>query len=267
MSIYKEELDKLLFSFSTLHTYEECPFSFYLKKIEHEKGDTNGNAEIGSYSHDLLAKIFERTISVDAALEKCVSEFEDNVTEYISEKSLQKKHDALCSYISDLDIDGFFNTYEVIGVEKKFKWKIRDHNMIGFADLILKRKSDGKIILVDHKSAGHFMKTDGVTPLKNQLDNFNAYKKQMYLYADAMKKTLGYYPDLIVWNHFLDGGKKSVIEFNESELTDSINWALKIIDSIYSDEAFIANAGSFMLCNKLCDYRKTCEYKDNDEYE
>ena len=262
-SIYKEMLDKMIFSFSTLHQYETCPYSFYLKKIENEKGITNSLAEIGSYSHDLFAQIFGKKISAEKALEKCVEEFEDNINEYISETSLNKKFNALCNYLSDLDIDNFFEKYDVLGVEKKFMWEIDKHPMIGFADLILKRKEDGGIILVDHKSSGHFMQKDGKTPLKNQLENLITYKKQMYLYADAMKKTMGFYPDLIVWNHFLDDGKKSVIVFDKTELDNSLIWAKNIIKMIYSDESFIDKQTYFM-CNVLCEYRDICEYKDDD---
>lgn len=266
MSIYKDELDKIVLSFSTLHQYETCPYSFYLKKIEKEEGEGNGHAEAGSYGHDLLERIFSKKMTVTEALNECIDDFENHITEYMSDNAYDKKYAALCQYLGDLDIDDFFEKYDVLGVEKKFNWTIQGYKMIGFADLILKRKSDGQIILVDHKSAGHFMKTDGVTPLKNQLDSFNTYKKQMYLYADAMKQTMGFFPDLIVWNHFLDGGKKTVIPFNMEDLQAALQWAVDIIGEIYTDESFMDNQ-SYVMCHVLCNYRNMCEYKDSDEDE
>ena len=259
-SIYKDELDKIKFSFSTLHTYETCPFAFYLKKIEKEDGVSNGHADIGKYGHELLEQIFSFKTTPQEALDRCIAEFEDRVSDDISENTVQKKFLAICEYLADLDIDEFHNKYEVLGVEKIFNWNIDGHKMIGFADLILKRKSDGKVILVDHKSAGHFMKKDGVTPLKSQEESLEAYTKQMYLYADAMHKTMGYYPDLIVWNHFLDGGKKSVIEFSIDSLSAAVQWAKDIIEEIYHDEYFVDNQ-SYMMCNVLCSYRDICEYR------
>ena len=259
-SIYKDELDKIVFSYSTLHTYEQCPFSFYLKKIEGEQGETNGFAEIGRYGHKFLEQIFSHQMTPEVALEECIDGFEDQNIGDLSESSSQKKFDALCEYLANLDIDEFDEKYDVLGVEKYFKWDIDGHKMIGFADLILKRKSDGKIILVDHKSAGHFMQRDGKTPLKNQADALSAYTKQMYLYADAMNKTMGMYPDLIVWNHFLDGGKKSILKFDQNELNNAIEWAKNIIDEIYHDEEFIDNQ-SYVMCNLLCPYKDMCEYR------
>ena len=263
-SIYKDELDKITLSFSALHGYEECPYQFYLQRIEGEKGINNSYAQSGSYGHDLFQQIFTGKITPQQALDRCVNEFEDQITEYMSEDTIQKKKAALCDYLENLDIDDFFNTYDVLGVEKKFKWKIDDINMIGFADLILRRKNDSKIILVDHKSSSHFMRVDGKTPLKNKQSEVDTYTKQMYLYADAMIKTMGIKPDLIVWNHFLDGGKKSILEYEESELDKAVKWAKDVVSKIYSDEEFNANV-TYMMCNVLCNFREMCEYKNDEE--
>ena len=261
MSIYKDYLDKNKWSFSALHSYETCPYQFYLKRIEREEETQNGYATIGQYDHGLLEQIFNKKITPEEALERYLDEYEDIDTGDISDATTNKKINAFSEYLAELDIDDFFNKYEVLGVEKRFNWKIDKYNMIGFADLILRRKSDCKVILVDHKSAGHFMQRDGKTPLKNQAENLAAYTKQMYLYADAMHKTMGIYPDLIVWNHFLDGGKKSVIEFDEHDFLDALDWAKNTIENIYKDEEFV-NKHSFIMCNKLCGFRDICEYKD-----
>lgn len=262
-SVYKDDLDRIKYSFSALHGYEECPYQFYLQRIEEQKGINNAYAQSGSYGHDLFCRIFSKEISPQEALDRCIEEFEDQVTEYMSGDTLQKKKAALCEYLANLDIDEFFETYDVLGVEKKFKWKIDNINMIGFADLILRRKSDYKVILVDHKSSSHFMQTDGKTPLKSKINDLTTYTKQMYLYADAMRKTMGITPDLIVWNHFLDNGKKSVIEFDESELDKAIEWAKDVVGRIYSDEKFGAKK-TYMMCNVLCNFREMCEYKNEE---
>ena len=262
MSIYKDDLNKIWLSYSAVHGYEECPYSFYLKRIEKIDGITNGYAESGSFDHEILEALFTKKLTKEEALDRILTEFEDSITDdTMSEDSIQKKMYAFYNYVEGLNLDEFFGEYEIIGVEYKFRWKIGKYKLVGFADLILKRKSDDIVILVDHKSAGHFMKVDGVTPLKNQRENLEAYKKQMYLYADAMKQTIGYLPDLIVWNHFLDGGKKTIIPFDNKEYKEALEWAKQTIDEIYDDEEFEARQ-SYIRCNVLCEYREMCEYKN-----
>ena len=53
MSPYKEILDNITYSYSSLSQYDSCPYSFLMNKIEGIRGDSNAYAEIGSYGHKL----------------------------------------------------------------------------------------------------------------------------------------------------------------------------------------------------------------------
>lgn len=259
-SKYKEILDKIEFSFSSLHTYEKCPYAFYLKKICNTVGINNAYAEIGSYGHYLNEKIFKKEYTVQQALDDCVENFDDHVFEYISDSSKEKKYISLCEYLSYFD-ESYEERYEVIGVEMEFHWKIGRYRCVGYADLILKSKETVKIYLIDHKSAGHFMKKDG-TPLKNQEVDFYAYRNQMYMYCDAIKKKLGLQVDYIVWSHFLDNGSITLIPFNDVDYKKSLKWTVETIHKIYNDNEFEA-IDDYMRCFKLCNYRDgDCEYKE-----
>lgn len=261
MSNYKKILDENEWSFSTTHLYEQCPYAVYLHKIENVEGIDNAYGEIGSYGHELNEKIFKKECTVQQALDECIEEFYYHVTEYISESSLEKKYVALCDYFSSFD-EKFWDEYEVLGVELEVHWKIGRRKCRGFIDLILKRKADGCVFLIDHKSAGHFLKKDGA-PLKNQEENYIAYKHQMYMYADAMMKAMGFYPDFIVWNHFLDNGQITKIPFKKEELDETIIWFKDTVSKIYKDTKFEPKK-SYMMCYQLCDFRNgLCEYKDS----
>lgn len=260
MSKYKEILDDVIFSHSSLSQYRQCPYAFRMNKIEGIRGDGNAYAEIGTYAHKLNEKLFKRKATVEEVLEECIENFDDNVTEYISDDNKAKKYIALCEYFSDFN-EKLLTDYEVLYVEKKFEWPLDKYRLVGVADLILKNKKDGKIYLVDHKSSMHFLKKNG-EPLKSMMQTYMKYKIQMYMYADAMKKVLGYYPDYIVWNHFLDDGQLTVIPFNENDLKDTISWVKDTIEKIYADEEFAA-VYDYMHCNNFCNYRNGyCEYKD-----
>ena len=259
-SKYKDILDKVEWSFSTLHMYEQCPFAMYLKKICKIVGDNNAYAEIGSAGHFWNEKIFKKEMTVQEALDDCIENFDNLVCEYISDASKDKKFEAMCDYLASFD-ETFEDRYEIIGVEKEFHWKIGRHKCVGYADLILKDRDNGKVLLIDHKSAGHFMKKDG-TPLKNQEANFAAYSHQMYMYADAMMKEYGFLPDFIVWNHFLDNGQTTVISFNNEDYENTLVWVKDTIKKIYADSKFEPGEEDYVMCNMLCNYRNDCEYKE-----
>ena len=262
MSEYKEKLDKLIFSFSSLSQYEECPYAFYMNKILKIKGDSNAYADVGSFGHKLCAEYLSGESSLADILVECVEDFDSNVTHEMSESSKGKKYLALCEFFSSFEEDSFNERFKVLGVEKKFFWKIDGHRMIGIVDLILEDKNTGKIYLVDHKSSPHFLRKDG-KPLKNMGDAFTKYKKQMYLYADAMlkNKDFKYHPDYIVWNHFLDDGKLTVIPFNEDDYRETMEWASDTIKRIYEEVEFPPCMESYIMCNELCNYRDGyCEY-------
>ena len=262
---YKKTLDKIVWSFSTISLYEDCPRAFFIKKIEGIIGDTNAAAEIGSYGHDLNERLFKQRISAQEALDECVYEFDDHVTEYISETNKSKKYMALCEYLSEFD-ESIFDRFDVLEVEEKHVWMVGDYKFIGIVDLLLQEKATGKVYLIDHKSASHFLKKDG-SPLKNMESAFKKYSKQMYLYADAIHQRHGRYPDYIVWNHFLDKGKTTVIPFEEKGVKEATDWVVDTINRIYKDTDFLPMQ-DYVRCNLLCDYRNgLCEYKELGEGE
>lgn len=265
-SKFKDIWEKTEMSFSTVSQYEKCPYSIYLRKIERREGEDNAYAEIGSYGHELNESVLNGEMTVQEALDDCADYFFDHITADISESSANKKYEALCDYFASFD-EKKLEDFEILGVEVEFHWKVGKYNCIGFADLILRHKVTKKVYLIDHKSAGHFMKKDG-TPLKNQQENFESYSNQMYLYCDAMKKVMGFYPDYIVWNHFLDKSIATVIPFDKENLNKSLKWFKETVKKMVNDNVFEARE-EYVMCNCLCNYRNgLCEYKgfmDEDE--
>lgn len=174
------------------------------------------------------------------------------------DNTYEKCMDYLCS------IDDFDNKkYEILGVEVKLEFKIGKYDFVGYADLVVKNKENGEVILIDHKQATHFMKKDG-TPLKNQLENFLAYRHQMYIYCKGLKECLDIDVDKIVWHHFKDNGELTIIPFVKDEYEETMKWATDTIESIKKDKKFINNP-SYVMCSSLCDYRNDCEYKNEEE--
>lgn len=80
MTSYKEILDKITFSFSTLHQYEQCPYAFYNRKIDGtELNEGNFYSDAGGYMHNIQAQIFANQLSLDDALDYYIENYENNV--------------------------------------------------------------------------------------------------------------------------------------------------------------------------------------------
>jgi hypothetical protein len=250
----------MTWSFSRLHLYETCPYAFYKKYIEEEEGETNFFAENGAIMHQIIEKILKCELSIEDAPAYYIDEYENiysKTKESTMENIFNKCLDYLCT-LDELDKD----KYEIVWVEGKVNFKIGKYNFRGYPDLILRDKNTDDLLLIDHKSVDYFFKKDGKSVLKNQIEGFNAYSHQMYLYCKWIKEHFGKFPTKIIWNHFKDNGKFSIIEFNLQDYEKTLEWAVEVINKIYKDKIF-KEKKSYMQDYVLCDYRYSCEYKDD----
>lgn len=260
MNVYNKDLDDMIWSYSRLTTYHNCPYEFYLNYIlkDNENYLCEGNyyAEVGSFVHSILERILNKEITVEEAHQYYKDEFETNVCYQVDEKIMNKTYEACADYFENLNFD-WLKDYEILGVELQTDFYIKGYKFIGFIDLLLRDKADKKIILLDHKSAQYPLKLDG-KPLKTQEKSFDKYKKQMYLYSYFIKEKYGEFPKELWWNHF-KVNKIAKIKFDEKEYQQSINWVLKTLKSIYSDDNYKADKNYFY-CHNLCNFRNSCEY-------
>lgn len=258
---YKKILDEIIWSFSTLHQYEQCPFAFYERKIDGtEINEGNFYSDAGGFNHEVNAKIFDGSLKIDDAIDYYIENYGNNVVYTAKQSTMDKKYNQGIDYLAAFDIEKL-KDYEILGVEKKVLYEIDGYKFIGFIDLLLRHKKTKKILLIDHKSLDHFMKKDG-TPLKNQLPHFEAYSKQMYLYSKPIYEEYGEYPDRIIWNHFFDQ-QVTNIPFNKDDYDSAVRWAVDTIHKIYKDKKFNANQ-SYIMCKVLCGYRNCCCYANEE---
>ena len=247
----------MTFSFSTLHQYEQCPYAFYEKKIENsEINEGNFFSDIGSFMHDVNAKILDKSLMIEDAIEYYIDNYENYVVYTVNQSIMEKKYNQGIDYLMSFN-SNILKNYEILGVEKKVNFKIENYKFVGYIDLLLRNKDTKEILLVDHKSTNHFLKKDG-TPLKDKLSFFETYSNQMYLYSKAVYEEYGEFPKRIIWNHFFEQAITN-IPFDINEYKKAIQWALDVIKAIYKDSKFNANK-TYMMCNVLCGYRNSCYY-------
>lgn len=257
---YAKIIDEMTFSFSRIHAYEQCPFSFYLKYIEGREGESNFYAANGKAMHEVFEEVLAEKIPIDDCTTAYAEKF-DLICETEKQSIMDSTFEKCMDYLAEIELINK-DKYKIIGVEMKLEFKVGKYRFVGYADLVVKDIETNEVILVDHKQAGHFLKKDG-TPLKNQLENFLAYKKQMYLYCKGLKDQFGIQVDKIVWHHFKDLGQTTVIPFVQEEQDETIEWAKKLISKIKKDKTF-EHKDSYIMCKSLCDYRNDCEYLEEE---
>lgn len=255
---YVKKLNKMTWSFSRLHAYEQCPYSFYLQYIEERDAESNFYAENGKCMHETFEAVFSQKIPIEECTEFYISNMElvcETERQSVMNNTIEKCLEYLCE-MRGVDTD----KYEILGVEMKLEFHVEKYKFVGIADLVILDKSRGMLVLVDHKQAPHFMKKDG-TPLKNQLENFISYRNQMYLYCIGLKEQYGLDVDKIVWHHFKDDGQLTIIPYSQEECDNTKEWALNLIEKIKKDKRFDSKE-SYIMCNSLCNFRNDCEYKE-----
>ena len=266
MNEYKDKIDRMIWSYSRITSYEQCPYNFYLKYIidddEQYLAEGNYYAEVGIYVHSIFEKIFKKELNVEDASQYYVDHFDENVFYTTYQNTMNKTYELCADYFATVDFD-WLKDYEILGVEQKINVSINNYNFTGYIDLLLKHKDTGEIYIVDHKSSSYPFKMDGKTVLKKSQNDFEKYKKQMYLYCKYVFDKYNVFPNWIIWNHFKDQ-KIAKIPFVKNDYDEALKWFSDEIEKVENDETFDANL-EFFYCTQLCDFRLSCEYANQDE--
>ena len=266
MSEYKDKIDNMRWSYSRVTCYDHCPYNFYLRYIIDDDSQylAEGNyyAEVGSFVHSILEKIFKGELQVDDALQYYIDNFDNNVVYTTKQSSMEKTYEACADYFATVDFS-WLKDYEILGVEKKVDIDISGHRFVGYIDLLVRNNETKEISVIDHKSSAYPFKKDGKSVLKKSKEGFSKYSKQMYLYCKSVIEEYNEYPKWIIWNHFKDQ-KFAKIPFVKKDYEKAITWFSNKIKRIENDESFEPNI-EYFFCKNLCDFRSCCEYAKQDE--
>lgn len=251
--MYELILDGIKWSFSSVNCYENCPKCFFLSYIEALPKLNNAFAQWGSFGHSLLEGYYQGKYELFDLAQEYEDGYTQNVTipfpnnKYVDLN--QKYYEAGLQYFCSFQ--GLDSKYEVIAVEQKINSYIGNRKFVGFIDLILRDKDDGRYVIVDHKSKSGF---------KNR-DEESDYLRQLYLYSSYIKDKYGEFPKELIFNMFR--AQDTVVEkFNERDYDKAIQWFLSTIEKIYHDKKFVDKI-AFEYKNKK---KKLSEYKRNDYF-
>lgn len=263
---YSEILKKFKWSFSSVNSYSNCKYCFWLTYLQRPRlpKQENAFAQWGSFMHSIYERFYKGVLDFFDVCMEYEDKYDENVTlrfPYNAYANLNKKY-----YQAGLDalerFDDLRSYLEVLDVECKIDTIIQDAHFIGYADLILRDTRTDDIIIVDHKSKSKFT---------SKLEQ-KKYARQLYLYAIYVKEKYGKYPTKLVFNMFR-AGTLVTIDFDEKDLQEAIDWFLNSIADIYMDLEFLdkitesyeqqgKDIETFdkrdFFCNELCGVREHC---------
>lgn len=263
-SPYKDQLDAMVWSYSRVNSYFTCPYMFKLTYLDRVEKAGSSFGEWGSLCHS----IYEDYAKGDLAIYELGEAYDDRWSTYMLTDFPPSRGGVMASnyYNRGKELfdtfEGFPSHWDILAVEQEVSLTIGDKQFVGYIDLLVRDKTDGRLMVVDHKSKSKFANAD-------ELEH---YTFQLYLYALWVYETYSEYPKQLVFNMFRTGTEK-IEPFTEQGLQKAIGWFTSTINSIYSDvdfwdkielsyEASNKPLSSFnntdFFCNYICGCRGSC---------
>lgn len=252
-----------IYSYSQLSAIDECPYSFYLQKIEKDENgkpleqQSNFFAEHGTLIHNLLEDWAKKKILAAEMPDEYVKRYPNEVVTkppamLAAKGYTEKAYDQGLEYCENFDE---FPGYDVVSAEESFVVDIpmpdgTTRKLTGRIDLILRNQLTDELVCADHKSKS----------LREFAKHEDEMYRQQYLYSIFIKQKYGTFPQRLMFNLFKDGQLKDR-SFSEEEYADALAWAARQIEKIESFELIdwldMKDEPDFF-CNEICSVRKYC---------
>ena len=257
----------MVWSFSRLNSYYHCPYEWKMKYLLGEYGVSSAMAQFGGYIHKILEMYFREVLSLFDLPYYYEEHYAENVTldyPYNRYTDLaQKYYDQGLEYFMNFDWD--LSNFNILGIEKEVKFEYQGYNFIGYIDLLLQDKTDGKLIICDHKSAIlKRLKNGGIS--KTDLPHFEEFKRQLYIYSHAVIQEYATAENpqpvkSLMWNMFRDGSFLE-IPWKSDEYQEAMDWAVSTIHLIENETEWRPDPQNFY-CAELCSNRRSaCSFKE-----
>ena len=243
---------KETYSFSKLSAFDQCPRMWELTYITKAPKLKGAFSEYGTLMHSVLERYERGEIPLSALADTFDWEWDDVFADIVWPPN--KFVDLSDSYhqqgMAFLEgFEGIPQDTKILGVEQHFEIPISDFILQGFIDLAYEQ--EGKLVILDWKTAKAYTKKD----LEHK-------QRQPYLYAMWAKNEFGRWPDEIHFYHIRDV-KRVVIPFDEKTQRESVDWAVKQVDTIRKAWDFPCKPSEFF-CRNICSVRGSCKYGSSD---
>ena len=245
-------IDQMVWSYSRLTAFEDCPYLWYRKYIEDLEKTHKFFADYGSFVHSLLQGYFSGELKSSELPARYLSGFRSNVIGAPPNDRIYK------SYLTQGK--EYFKSFSfpertILGVEKKYEFQYVGRPFIGFIDLV--SEQDSKLFITDHKSHNLKPRSGRKKPTKSD-EELDDYLRQLYIYSSPIKEEYGRYPDYLEFNCFRT--KTMITEpFSEERFHEVEAWADQRIQEITREENWKPKE-DYWFCHHLCDACDVCEF-------
>lgn len=229
MNPYQEQISNMVWSFSRLNSFHNCQYGWKLQYLDHVPQVGSGFAEWGSLCHSIFED-YEKGNLMEFEL---LDAYEERHPQYMqssfpptrgvpmAEKYYERGREIFAAF------PGFPENWEILEVEANVQFEYQGYPFTGYIDLLVRDKTDGKLIVIDHKSKADF---------KSQVEK-NHYAIQMYLYSYWVYLTYGEYPKELLF-HMFRVDKMVHIPFAEADMNAALQWFVDTVHAIEQEEDF-----------------------------
>lgn len=256
---YLPLIEKMVWSYSRLSTFNDCPYRFYLKHISHCKDIDMFYSSYGSWMHQIIEEYYRGKLSKEDMAQKFLTGFTENV------RGKRPKQDLVTKYIrlGTEYLEGFEPfPFNMIDVEKKVEFEVAGLKFIGFIDYL--GEKDGEYYIVDNKSRDLKKRSKRETPTQND-KLIDKMLRQLYIYSAAVKDEYGKFPKALCFNCF-KAGNFIVEPFRIDKYEEAINWAVETVEEIKQTDDFYPHTDYFS-CNNICGVSDHCIYHEMEQKE
>lgn len=261
MSSYDFIIDGITFSYSSISTFNTCPYAFKLGYIDKKPRVDNFFGEYGRLVHDCVEKFFAGELEI----------FE--LTQYFKEMYPKVMLSTIPPYPRNMEFtytesaieffDNFafnYEKYDIRNVEKTIHFKIDGTDFTGRPDLVLTEKKEDENVLVDFKTSKVFRIDKRTGKETKDTGKIDGYKRQMFLYTYGLRTQYDIpIHKIMLW--FTRPDRQLIIPWRYNEEKEAVLWAADMINKINLEEKFPYDNSNSFFCNYLCNVREACEYR------
>ena len=252
---YEPLIRDMVWSYSRLKAYDDCPYRWYLKYIRYPKAEQKQMffANYGKFVHELIADFYSGEKTPNELEVEYLQDFRAKVNAYAPNKAVFKNYflDGL-NYIRRLERP----KNKVLSVENKVKFQVGGIPLIGYIDR-LEEDADGHILVIDNKSRTLKPRSNRSKATKAD-EELDRYLRQLYLYSIAVQNQYGKPPYKLCFDCFRN---QIFIEerFRDDEYKKAQIWVEDKVSEISKDTEFRPNMEYFK-CRYLCEMQEYCDY-------